>query len=90
VGVLRRAFIGAVEREAPGTYGGLVCRTRLVDDEVAASAAAGVRSVVIIGAGMDTRACRMPALADATIREVDQPDVQAEGRRSIAPPHIER
>jgi methyltransferase (TIGR00027 family) len=84
VGVLRRAFIGAVEREAPGTYGGLVCRTRFVDDEVAASAAGGVRSVVIIGAGMDTRACRMPALADATIWEVDLPDVQAVKKHRLA------
>jgi methyltransferase (TIGR00027 family) len=51
---------------------------------VSASAAGGVRSVVIIGAGMDTRACRMPALAGATIWEVDLPDVQAAKRHRLA------
>lgn len=61
---------------APGTYGSQVMRTRYLDDVVGAWARAGITQVVILGAGLDTRAYRLPVLAAATVFEVDLPELQ--------------
>jgi methyltransferase (TIGR00027 family) len=51
-------------------------RTYLIDDAVRAFAAAGGRQVVVLGAGYDTRALRLPELAGAAVFEVDHPATQ--------------
>jgi methyltransferase (TIGR00027 family) len=83
-GPARRRFIAAVEREAPGTYGGLVCRARFIDDVIAREAAKGIDAVVIVGAGMDTRAYRKPLLQSLAVWEVDLPEVQSAKKRRLA------
>src|SRR4051794_8070989 len=60
--VARRAFMPLMEMAAPGFFGGVVCRTRAIDDACRESLAGGVRQVVILGAGMDTRPYRMAAM----------------------------
>jgi methyltransferase (TIGR00027 family) len=55
-------------------------RTRLIDDAVRAFAAAGGRQVVVLGAGYDCRALRLPELAGARVLEVDHPATQAHKR----------
>jgi len=52
-------------------------RTRAIDETVRAAAA---RQVVILGAGLDGRAWRMPELSAAVVFEVDHPDSQREKR----------
>jgi len=52
-------------------------RTRLVDDVVRGFVAGGGRQVVMLGAGYDCRALRLPELAGARIIEVDHPATQA-------------
>src|SRR6266536_639560 len=47
----------------PGARTSGVARTRLIDDWVSESVAAGARQVVLLGAGFDSRAWRLPALA---------------------------
>lgn len=69
-----------LESLAPGTYGGQVMRTRYIDDVVRAWSQAGITQVVILGAGLDTRAYRLPELAHATVFEVDLPAIQ-QGKR---------
>lgn len=61
----------------PGTFGGQVMRTRYIDDVVTAAVTRGVDQVVILGAGLDTRAYRLAQLAAATVTEVDLPAIQA-------------
>ncbi|MGK5685456.1 class I SAM-dependent methyltransferase [Actinoplanes sp. URMC 104] len=73
---LRRAFLGALDRAGPGFYGAVVCRTRVIDDECRAALAAGLRQVVLVGAGMDTRPYRLPGMAAARVWELDLPAVQ--------------
>ena len=55
----------------------MVARTVAIDDVVRA---AGAAQVVILGAGYDGRAWRMPELRDAVVFEVDHPDTQREKR----------
>jgi len=70
---VRTLLISATERVAPGMWGGVICRKRYADDKVASAVAAGVRQVVILGAGLDTRAYRLVAPAGARAYELDQP-----------------
>src|SRR5215468_2274981 len=55
-------------------------RTRLIDDAVRAFVADGGRQVVVLGAGYDCRALRLPELADAHVIEVDHPATQGHKR----------
>ncbi|MBV6698959.1 SAM-dependent methyltransferase [Kitasatospora aureofaciens] len=58
-----------------GRYFGL--RTRVLDDHLLASARTGTRQVVLLGAGLDTRAFRLDWPPGHTVFELDRPDVLA-------------
>jgi methyltransferase (TIGR00027 family) len=60
------------ERSAPGLWASVLCRKRYADDAVADALAAGIGQVVILGAGLDTRAYRLVAPAGAIAFELDQ------------------
>jgi methyltransferase (TIGR00027 family) len=90
---LAAAFLAAdpdaVPDEAAGEVGaafaaGMVVRTRLLDDESSAAAAAGCRQVVLLGAGLDTRAFRLGWPAGTRVFELDRPDVVAFKERVLA------
>lgn len=51
-------------------------RTRYFDDLIAA-ASAGIRSIVLLGAGLDTRAFRLHLAPDIHLYEVDRPEIFA-------------
>jgi methyltransferase (TIGR00027 family) len=55
-------------------------RTRLLDDALRAFVAGGGRQVVLLGAGYDCRALRLPELAGARVFEVDHPATQSHKR----------
>lgn len=50
-------------------------RTRFFDDFFAAACAAGIRQVVILASGLDSRAYRLDWPAGTTVYEIDQPKV---------------
>jgi methyltransferase (TIGR00027 family) len=52
-----------------------VIRTRFFDDYLLAAAAAGCRQVVLLAAGLDSRAFRLPWPAGTRLFELDLPDV---------------
>ncbi len=60
----------------PGPRPSAVARTRFIDDAVTDRAPA-VDQLVLLGAGFDTRAHRLPAAAGLTTFEVDHPATQA-------------
>jgi methyltransferase (TIGR00027 family) len=76
---LRQTFLNLFENAAPGIRGALLCRTCAIDDALNAAISRGLKMVVLLGAGLDTRPFRLPSLAAATITvfELDLPDVQA-------------
>jgi methyltransferase (TIGR00027 family) len=85
------AGVAGLRRIATGLYdavGGTgprpsaIVRTRVIDDAVT-EAAARVRQCVLLGAGYDTRAHRLPALAYMPVFEVDHPRTQAAKRAAV-------
>jgi methyltransferase (TIGR00027 family) len=56
-------------------------RTALIDAAVESGVRAGARQLVVLGAGLDSRAHRLDALADVVVFEVDHPSTQAFKRR---------
>jgi len=60
-----------------GARSSAVARTRLIDDAIADAVARGIDQVVILGAGFDSRAYRLPALSEVLVFEVDHPDTLA-------------
>jgi methyltransferase (TIGR00027 family) len=53
----------------------LAARTRYIDAFFSEAAAAGVRQVVILAAGLDARGYRLPWAPGTTVFEIDQPQV---------------
>ena len=62
----------------------LAVRTRFFDDFFAESGRAGVRQVVILAAGLDSRAYRLNWPTGAVVYEVDMPDVIEFRTRTLA------
>jgi methyltransferase (TIGR00027 family) len=78
----------------PGVRSSVVARTKLIDDTIAGSFDEHIEQVVILGAGFDSRAYRLPSLRRVTVFEVDHPDTQAAKRAvlarmlSVPPEHV--
>jgi methyltransferase (TIGR00027 family) len=63
----------------------IAARHRVAEDRLAAAVAAGLRQIVVVGAGLDTTALRgLHAEAGARYFEVDHPSTQAWKRERIA------
>lgn len=60
----------------------IAARSRIAEDALAAAYARGVRQYVLLGAGLDTFACRNPH-PDLTVFEVDHPTTQAWKRERL-------
>jgi methyltransferase (TIGR00027 family) len=73
-----------VDRRWPGMRSSVVARTRLMDDWLTDAVRDGIEQVVMLGAGLDTRAWRLPALAHATVYEVDHPSTSQAKQSRLA------
>ncbi len=62
----------------------LALRTGLIDRALKRAISDGIRQVVLLGAGLDTRAHRISELCDATFFEVDHPSTQGLKTRKAA------
>lgn len=76
--LLMRFFIGIgyADRRGPGVSDYLVARTRYIDDYLTSCIENGIKQLVILGAGYDSRAYRFPALKNVKVFEVDHPATQ--------------
>jgi methyltransferase (TIGR00027 family) len=54
---------------------GMAMRTKFFDEYFVASAGTGIRQAVILAAGLDSRAYRLPWPAGSVVYEIDQPQV---------------
>ena len=80
VGALVR---GVIDRLWPGARTSAVARTRFIDERLSRAVGAGARQIVILGAGFDARAYRLPGARDRAVFEVDHPATQARKRRRL-------
>jgi len=69
-----------IDRRWPGARSSGVARTRLIDDELRSALSAGVGQVVLLGAGFDCRAYRVPGIERTRVFEVDHPATAAAKR----------
>ena len=73
-----RAMVEELERTAPGWANSIRARVRHFDDLAERAARDGVRQMVVLGAGYDTRAYRIDAVKDSVrVFEVDRPPILA-------------
>jgi methyltransferase (TIGR00027 family) len=72
-----------IDRRWPGPRPSAVARTRLIDDLVVAALAHGARQVLLLGAGYDSRAYRLPGIDRVPVFEADHPATQAVKRRLV-------
>jgi methyltransferase (TIGR00027 family) len=72
-----------IDRRWPGARSSAVARTRFIDERLRAAVAAGVRQVLLLGAGFDARAHRLLGSDGVVVFEVDHPDTQARKRAGV-------
>ena len=93
IGFGRRIVERLLDRSAPGARAAGTARTKWIDDETKA-ALASASQLVLLGAGFDTRAYRLPQAARATVFELDRPETSlvklAALKRTLGslPPHV--
>jgi methyltransferase (TIGR00027 family) len=75
-------MIGMSEKATPGAWAMVACRKRYIDEKVAEATVDQAQTVVNLGAGLDTQAFRLPALANVPVWEVDLPE-NIDAKRSL-------
>lgn len=70
---VRQLMIAATEKKLRGGWASMLCRKRYIDDQLARAVDNGIESVVVLGAGLETRPYRVPGLAGVDIYELDLP-----------------
>ncbi|HTX35587.1 MAG TPA: class I SAM-dependent methyltransferase [Bryobacteraceae bacterium] len=82
--VAGRAVPAFLDLGWPSTRSSGVVRTRMIDDLVRDAIAAGARQLVLLGAGFDSRAFRLPEAHGMAVFEVDHPATQNAKRRRLS------
>ena len=73
---VRNWMVAQSEKAIPGSWAGILCRKRYIDDQLLAYAC-DMQAVVNLGAGFDTRALRLKELRDIPVWELDQKEIIA-------------
>ncbi len=82
--VLAKLSYGYGERRAPGTVEFITARTRFIDDYLSTCLENGIEQLVILGAGLDSRAYRFNQLIEHVhVFEVDHPATQRDKRKRL-------
>ncbi|GAA5001458.1 SAM-dependent methyltransferase [Actinopolymorpha pittospori] len=86
------AMMARSEQASGGENRFIPVRVRWFDDATAAATAAGIRQVVLLGAGLDTRPYRLDLPADVDWYELDRPEILAHKDPVLATtvPHCRR
>jgi methyltransferase (TIGR00027 family) len=79
----RAVLVRYSDWRAPGARSSAIGRTRIIDDIVRRGVQQGIRQLVLLGAGFDCRAHRMPELCEVAVFEVDRADTQGLKRARI-------
>jgi len=80
---LRNLLMKMREKLTPGVVGGIICRTVYIDTLLIKAIKEGIRAVVNLGAGVDSRAFRIPCIESIPYFELDLPEVMEAKRSNI-------
>jgi methyltransferase (TIGR00027 family) len=82
-GAVHGLVCARLDRRAPGARLASALRTRLFDDLARECPAQGIRQLVVLGAGFDCRAHRLPELSSTRVFEVDREDMGVAKQRGL-------
>ena len=87
---LRALILAFIDRRWPGPRLSGVVRTHAIDELVRGAIRDGCTRLVLLGAGYDTRATRLPEATAISVFEIDHPSTQARKRRALegTPAHV--
>jgi len=80
---VRACIVRFIDARWPGARTSAIARTRLIDDWLLAAIAAGLDQLVLLGAGFDARAYRLPEAEWLRVFEVDHPATLARKRAAL-------
>jgi methyltransferase (TIGR00027 family) len=63
-----------IQKKIPGALSSGIARTKYIDDLLCSTIKSGVKQVIILGAGFDTRASRLEFLQSIPVIEIDHPN----------------
>ncbi len=73
-----------IDRRWPGMRSSVIARTWLIDSWLSQAVETGIDQLILLGAGFDTRAWRLPFLAHTRVFEVDHPATSATKQDRLA------
>ena len=80
---LRPLIVGYIDRRWPGSRPSVIARTRFIDDTLLQALRDGIDQIVMLGAGFDSRAYRLPGIERSRVFEIDHPHTLAAKRASL-------
>ena len=72
--LIGRVIPKIIQRRAPGALSSGIARTKYIDDLLWQTTRKGIKQLIILGAGFDTRALRLDYLNSIPVLEIDHPD----------------
>lgn len=72
--IIRKYINNTIQKKIPGAFSSAIARTKYIDDLLQSTITNGVKQVIILGAGFDTRALRLPFLESIPVIEIDHPN----------------
>ncbi len=72
--VIGNIIINYIQKRGLGALSASIARTKYIDDLLKKAIDGGAKQVIILGAGFDTRAMRLPFLKDMPVIEIDHPN----------------
>ncbi|MBF4515955.1 class I SAM-dependent methyltransferase [Flavobacterium sp. ANB] len=72
--IIRKYISKKIQKKIPGAFSSGIARTKYIDDLLKQSISNGVKQVIILGAGFDTRALRLDFLKSVPVIEIDHPN----------------
>ena len=86
--ISQRLLARYADLRAPGARTSAIARTVFIDDVLRRAVLDGAEQCVILGAGYDCRAQRLPELARVRVFEVDRAATQERKRALLGPTHV--
>nr|WP_315247640.1 SAM-dependent methyltransferase [uncultured Flavobacterium sp.] len=72
--IIRKYISNTIQKKIPGALSSGIARTKYIDDLLKSTITNGVKQVIILGAGFDTRALRLAFLESIPVIEIDHPN----------------